>query len=301
MKLKKLLQYTFILLLAVCFTACSDNSSGPEAEEDAPEIPDITAQAQPDISFFENNSSQASVSNSLIEAVELFKKEVQPLATGVSSQANAYAAASTSVISSAAFSGLFGSLVIGVQEASGVEPTFEDGVYEWTYSANENGITGTYRLTAEVGNSSTEWNLFLSFDDGETSIDNINIISGTVQNYGNSGRWEFRLPAEENQSSSVLLFSSDWTNTSDTESNIVFNVYDGEGGTSPNVEIIFDENGAEHLMTFDELLESGTGVELEVFWNTDTSIGYIFTPDGDPPKQCWDGSLQDIACSDVGL
>ncbi|MBN2731683.1 MAG: hypothetical protein JXR26_04550 [Balneolaceae bacterium] len=300
MKLNLLLSYIFIALLTG-FTACSDNSSGAGGGE-PPAIPDITAQTQPDVSFFEDNTTTQTAAKSLLEYYLTSDVNLQsfstslPTATTVANN-DAYTEASITVLTSAIFSGFFPVFTNFVGDATQEDPVFNNGVWEWSYSLTEGGMSASLRLTAEEKNGSTEWNLYMTADNGEMSIEDANIISGTIQNDGSSGSWEFRFPNESN--AIVLLFSSEWIISSDTENNIVFNVYNGDA--SPVIEIAFDTNEPEHLMTWDDVENTGSGTDVEVYWNTDSSIGYYFSADGDPSKRCWDSSLQNISCSDVGL
>jgi hypothetical protein len=257
------------------FAACSDNGSGTDGENDAPSIPDLVANAQPDISFFQNNNP--SVANKKGNA----NSTVQNFNT-----------AKGTVLGGAGFLSI-GQLYFGfISPAMQEDADFIDGQYVWEYSFAQGGQSASIRTTARPQGDGFEWAVFISADDGEGNVfDNFRIMEGTTSNDGTQGDWTFFLFDEEGNTSGPLLTSS-WNVISETESSINLQIFgeDGETGT-----ISFQENGAENLMNFDFPDEED---QIEVFWNIDTSVGYIMQG---TERNCWDGSFQDISCAEVGL
>jgi hypothetical protein len=274
MKLKKLLPYTFILLLAVCFTACSDNSSGPEGGEEAPEIPDITAQAQPDISFFQNtNPTAASIKRYTNFTVENFNT------------------AKGFVLGGAGFlsiSQLYAGFINPAQQG---EANFINGQFVWEYNFSPGGQSVSIRTTARPQGNGFKWATFISGDDGEGNVlSDFKIMEGTTSNDGAQGDWTFFTFGDEDNS--TIFLTSSWNVISETESTIDLQVF-GDGEEEGTIS--YQENGAENLMSIDFSDEEG---QVEVLWNTDTSVGYFMQG---TERNCWDGSFQNISCAEVGL
>lgn len=261
-----------LVVLTVALSACGD--SGTNASEDTPpELPNLEY-SQPDVSYFQNNSVKA--------------KSASPN----------YLAAQSIVLG---FSGLnnIGQLYGGfISSAPSGEASFNDGVWEWTYSYSYAGASSEMRLTAEESGDATSWSLFWSFNDGQgNSVENYNLMNGTVQNDGLSGDWTWNsLDPETNTPIPVL--TSSWIADGESEHTVDVEVF---GEDSGNVEstINFDQSGNDFMMVVNN---AGTSSDIEIYWNPETGFGYI--DEGTNERLCWDSSsttIEDVDCSEAGF
>lgn len=266
---KKLYKIAALLIVAVSLSACGDSGTGAE-EGNPPQVPDLEY-AQPDFSYFQNNTVQGkSASNNYLMA--------QSFALGISG-----------VTSLGQIYGGF------LNSAPQNEASLNDGVWEWTYSYSYMGASSEMLMTAEESGGATNWAIYWSFDDGQgNSIQNYNVMNGTIENDGLSGDWTFNsLNPETN--SSVPVLTSDWIADGEGEHAIDIEIYD-EDTSSIETVINFDKTGDEFLMT-----ASGNST-TEVFWNPETGLGYV--QQGTSAPLCWDSSgttIEDVDCSALGL
>lgn len=266
--------YTFLIILfIISFSGCGDdgNSTGPDTDPGkAPEIPDLTVVAQPDISFFENNDPQAQKSKQILD--------------------DHYSNYSTARFKAmfGTFFASFGQIYMGyLNPAYDESAEFKDGQWEWSYNYSAEGQSISMRFTAEDLGSSTRWAMFLSFDDGQGGgYDNYKVMEGSTSNDGAQGNWSFYTLNQDN--SETLAASTEWNVISETERTLTTKIYD-EGSVSTTFD--YNQSGVEHTMTFEE---AGTSDIDTVFWNTDTQTGYVIE---DGTRSCWDENLENIACS----
>ena len=275
MKIRKLLPYTLIVFLALGFVACSDSGSDSGGEDQPPDIPALTANSQPDISFFQNNN---------------------PTKAGLKGATNAtvqnFNTAKGTVLGGAAFLSISQAYTGFITPAAQEEADFVNGQWVWEYSFAQGGQSASIRTTARPQGNGFEWSVFVSSDDGEGNVfENFKIMEGTASNDGAQGNWTFFFFADEDQSNSMPFLTSSWTVVSETESSIELEIFDEGGETTAT--ITYQENGAENMMNINLSDEEGA---VEVFWNTDTNVGYV-VQDGE--RVCWDGSFQDVSCSAV--
>lgn len=252
---------SILLILGVMAGGCSENGSGPDHGE-PPAIPDLS-KAKPDISFFENNNVGTSISS-----------------------VQSYSTAQLFVQSAAASFALLPTFVTYMQQFNPNEAEYSDGKWVWEYQGAEN--TGL-KLTAQNNGTTTVWKLY--FSDGST--ESFKAVDGSIKNDGSSGVWHLY----DFKTGNVIL-ESEFTITSSTEKDYTMTIYDEETGSS-RVILTFDVDVPVHILTWDEIADDN---DMEVYWNTDTKVGY-FADNGDETtsKQCWNGSLNDVSCSEVGL
>lgn len=270
---------SYTLLIAILFvglTGCGDDSStGPDVEEDPPQMPEIE-QAQPDISFFENNNPEKSTGDDL-------------------NATNNYGQAQGIVLWNTALFSLGQGYGVYLNEADQEEADFNDGVWEWSYTLSEQGVSATYRTTAEELANAVEWATYWSFDDGQgNGVDNYKIFEGTISNDGLSGDWTFNATAyDEDVEEETPFLTSTWDNASETEKEITLVMYGeamDDNTSEETATIYFEQNDADFSMSYD----FADGEEYLVEWNTDTNVGSI-TSNGE--TICWDENLQDVACN----
>jgi len=267
---KFLHSFLAIAIITFTFTACGDNSTGT-TEEEPPALPNLEY-SQPDVSYFENtNAPMKSVSNNFL-------------------------AAKNTVLSFSSLSSigqLYGNILETAPEG---EASFSDGVWEWTYSYSFEGASSEMRITAEESGNSISWAVYLSYSDGQVTIENYKLMEGTTQNDGLTGNWTFN-SFETDSSTPVPFLTSNWVTDGESESEITIEIL-GEGSNG-GVTISFDKAGAEFLMLVNS--ESAGGENIEIGWNTDTNLGYI--QQGSEGPLCWDSSnntVVDITCSMPG-
>lgn len=269
----KKLSYTFLILLfTISLTGCGDSSTGPDNDPgQAPEIPDLSVVAQPDISFFEDNNPQGTKGKQILD-----------------DQFSNYSTARFKAIFGIFFTS-FGQAYIGfLNPAYNESADFNDGQWEWEYSYSAEGQSMSTRFIAEEQGEGTHWAMFLSYSDGQgEGYDNYKVMEGSTTQDGAQGQWTFYVLNEDNNSE-VPLATTEWLVTAETERTISTELY--EDGA---IDVTFDygQNGVEHTMTFEESGSSDTDI---VFWNTDTKMGYVIE---DGSKKCWDENFMNITCS----
>lgn len=270
--LLKLIAITVTLLF---FSACSD--SGTDAIEDndnpveeAPALPNLEY-SQPDISYFENTSVQ----NKAISNNFSFAKNLVMSFSNLNSIVTFY----TTIISSA-------------QQDEG---TLNNGVWEWTYDFSFEGLSSEIRITASESANAITWEIFISVDDGDNSIEDYKIMEGTTQDEGLSGSWTLNSPEPETDTPIPFLNTS-WETDGETVSQIITEFLD-ESGSMGSLLITFDRNDNEHLMNLD--FADASEDKFEIFWDTAAAFGYIKEGNDDP--LCWDSSesVIDISCDET--
>ncbi|MCW9705989.1 hypothetical protein [Fodinibius salsisoli] len=266
----KQLSYAFLILLfTISLSGCGgDNSTGPETEGDPPTIPDLTEVAQPDISFFEENNPQGTKGRQILN-----------------DDYSAYSSARFKAIFGTFFASL-GQIYMGyLNPAYNEAANFEDGTWEWSYNYSAEGQSVSTRFTAEQQAGSTNWAMFISFDDGQGGgFDNYKVMEGNTTDDGTEGEWTFYVLDQSGEAAA----STEWNATSDTERTLTTEIFD-DGAL--DVTFTYEQNGADHTMTFTEAGNSDTDT---VFWNTDSQTGYVME---DGSKLCWDANLMNTTCS----
>ncbi|MFH5833455.1 hypothetical protein [Halalkalibaculum sp. DA384] len=263
-----------IVVLAVGIAACGDNSTNPVETPDPtpPELPELQSY-QPETEYFNNNSTQ--------------NKSVQNGA--------AFGMASEFVQSNV--HSMFGITQVYMpffEQARETEPTFDDGVWEWTYSYTYPQVqqSAELRLTAEPNDvtGETSWELFVSVDvpDGP-SLDNYRFMSGTSSSDGNEGSWSV-YTLGENGSSGEAVFTFEWSREDEDNFTSSYTIHNTGSAEYQSVNFDYTKAVPEHTL---HMHSSDGEFDVEIFWNTETDIGYVNYL-GD--KMCWDSNFEDTAC-----
>lgn len=269
--MKKVSYLLLITMLFVGLVGCGDDSTGPDVG-DAPETPDLE-KAQPDVSFFEENNPQKASS------AEMASTENYTHAQGI-------------VLWNTVFFSFGQSYGMFISEVDREEATYNDGVWEWSYSLNYLGVSADYRTTAEVLSNSVRWASYWSYSDGQgDGFEDYKIFEGTVAKDESYGDWTFNaLDPELDQERPFI--SSKWNITSETEKEINLVMY-GEAIDDETSEetatIDFKREGSDFTMD----LKFVDGQDYLVTWNIDTNKGSI-TYDGE--TRCWDENFEDTPC-----
>lgn len=262
-------KYFFLFILLIGFIGCSqDNATGPDPGE-APSIPKLE-QAEPDVSYFQNNNPKKAVENSLIAETSNFYS-----AKGAVLSGSLYFAIGQ----------VYGSFF---NQAETAEAQFKNGVWEWSYSASYGGMTAEYKTTAEeLSNGSIKWATFWSYDDRTTSIENYKMMEGTISSDGSEGDWTFNsLDAETNDE--IPAITSNWRVTGDTKKDLKMEIFSG-GALDTTID--YAQDGTNYVMTLSYTDQSS---DVVIRWNTKTNTGSV--TDGDTTS-CWDSSFQNVSCS----
>lgn len=261
-----------LVLLNLGIAGCGDNSTGT-TDEEPPSLPNLEY-SQPDVSYFENTTVKAkSASESFFTA--------QNTVLGYSS------------LSSIGF--LYGNILESAPEG---DASFNEGVWEWTYSYSFEGASSEMRVTAQESGNSISWAVYISYSDGEVSIENYKLMEGTTQNDGLAGTWTFNT-FDDQSDTPIPFLTSSWVTDGESESEITIEILDDNSGSNGNVTISFDKVGAEFLMLV--TMEEAGSENIEIGWNTDTKLGYIQQGSNEP--LCWDSSnntVVDVECEIPG-
>lgn len=173
------------------------------------------------------------------------------------------------------------------------EPSYNDGVWEWTYSYNFMGVSADYRTTAEELSNSIRWASYWSYDDGQgNGFENYNIFEGTVSNDESTGDWTFNAMDPEFEEE-IPFITSSWNNTSETEKEIILEMFGNamdDETAEKTATVHFEQSGVDFTM----VLDFTDGENYLVTWNTDTKTGSVTTSDEE--TLCWDEEFQDVSC-----
>lgn len=261
-------KYVLLIGLMIGFMAC-DNSSGPDGPDvgEAPAIPNLE-NAQPDVSYFETTNKENTTTASSV----------------------AFSTAQSMVMGFSMLSSMAQVYQPFLQNAGGAEATFNNGVWEWGYTATHMGTEATIRLTAEEESSGIFWDMFLTVDSPDMSFEDYNMISGFVNNDGTEGYWNLNTIFNDTGSEQRLL-ESEWEVISDDESTLEITIYNEEGVADGTVN--YSKSVPVHEMTIN--------TSTAIYWDTEEEIGYV-SEEGE--KMCWEGrgtTASDVECSEVGL
>ena len=261
------IKYVFIASVLISLMACGDDSTGPDLGE-APELPTVlNSEAQPDVSFFQDNQPKNS-------------------AITISETTNYYDAQTRATVN-ASFFGIgqvYSSFVMAAQQA---EPDVQDGKWVWSYNYTYEGQSAEFRLTAEEVSNGYAWEMFLSFDDGQgTSVEDYKVMEGITSEDGTEGEWTFNT-LNPDGGEEIVAFTSTWRVDSDTEKQNRIEIYDDSGTIETTG--LYEQNTPEFKMTF-----TYPDSEDVIEWNTETNEGYI---QQGSDKKCWDDQFQNVPCS----
>lgn len=254
-----------ITLLAVLCTTfliygCSDDSSTDVDLSDAPEVPEALP-VEMNNSVFTNNSVNG-------ESYTTFN-EAGAITVTAEAQVTGFSALGQSMF-------MF---------TDSQEPTFDDGVWEWTFTFSEGGGE-EFRVvtTAEELSGGTEWNVSLSGNFEGESVDNFTFISGFYSNDNQTGNWQYFSP--ENPDIPVLEYA--WNNVDQANSSFDAIIRDLDTGSESTIDYIRD--GDDNTLVYDGFDSS---VDVIIYWDLATGSGYI---ERDGNRRCWNDSFEETDC-----
>ncbi len=259
------------LVLIVGLVACGDNSStGPDPSE-APSFPKVqNEEAQPDFSFFEQNQTK-----------------LTDFALNAEENTDNYSQARQWVLYQSGMSFAFAASYSSMFSNNNQEANYEDGKWVWEYSEQYENESISITITAEEVTGGYNWEMLMSYDDGETSIVDYRIMEGTVTEDGSEGSWTFNIQNPDSNEEQVA-YKYEWTISSDTEKSMTAKWYNDSGNVA--ISANYNANEPEHTMTYIYPNEP----DITVYWNTSTKTGYY---EQGVDKLCWDENFMDTTCS----
>lgn len=271
--MRKLSYILSVAILLFGLSACGSDATGPDVGE-PPAIPNLE-NSQPDVSYFGGAGQKVS---SELPSVNF--QTAQNLALTFSSFS--------------AIEQLYSGFMQGAENSSA---SFQNGVWEWTYSHTYQGTNSSVRLTAEETNNAVNWDLFFSVDSPEITFEDYKMMSGSTQNDGSQGDWTFNSIFNSSGTEIPFLESMWMVDSNNNEETLDVVVYDDQGVAVATID--YSRNNNEYLMMIN-ITDSNTS-DAEIFWDTNAEIGYIMQ---NSERLCWQGTAQsatDVVCSDVGL
>lgn len=248
----------FLVILFVSL-ACSDSGTSVE-DELAPEIPDLS-QGIPEFDFFKGK-----VASEIEKATGENFVVASSLTAAVEAIMIGFSALPTSFTAS----------------AEGVDASFNNGLWEWSYTSAGAGASVTIRLTAEVKVLQTDWAMYLSASSAEISFDNYKFIDGFVKNTSNGGEWNF-YEFEGESTSPVMSYTWDIENETDATFTVTF-------GESSFSSLTYVKDLPDNTLT----ITDDDSAESIIYWNSDTSTGYF--QNSQQGQVCWDENGDNVAC-----
>ncbi len=264
----KILKKLSIGIIAIGLVACSDSATDTDIDtSEPPQLPEFK-QYQPDTDYFNNSNKQKSVQagTGYSSAAQLVQNTVDPLF----SSAQVY--------------------MPFFNQAQYSDPTYNDGIWEWTYTIEQSELTAEIRLTAEPneGSGETEWALYVSTSSSEgANFEDYRFMSGTTAMDGSQGNWSIFSYEDGGSTDPIVTFN--WSR--DGEDNYTATYSINTSSTSTTYDITYSEDGPEHSL---EVVSEDGEHDLVIFWNTDTGAGYIDRASEE--RICWDAEFNNVSC-----
>jgi hypothetical protein len=166
------------------------------------------------------------------------------------------------------------------------QPTFENGEWHWrnstqilgvTYSGDLAAYLAEGDLVAEVRISSPVVSDFLWYD-----------VHAPIG--GNSGQW--RIYSPDQPTTPTVVGTIDWSHPSSDVWNLTFTAV---GGANPGDNLSYMVDGDTRTVGW---YDASVPATYGIGWDAVTHAGYIQAAGWNGGvKSCWDGTLQDVACS----
>lgn len=252
--------YLSLFLITLFLTlACSDSGTNIE-DEVAPDIPNLSM-GLPEFGFFKAkvNSELAKVTGDNFDVAATLTASVEAIMTGLSTLPESF-----------------------TTSAQGVDASFSNGIWTWSYTYGGGGSSVTVQLTAEVKVVQTNWAMYISASSEELSFDNYKFMDGHVKNTSNAGEWNF-YSFEEESTTPVMSYSWEIVN----ETNATFTVTFGDASFSG---LTYVKATPDNTIT---LTDEGSSTTV-IYWNSTTSAGYYEI--SNQGKVCWDENGDNVDC-----
>lgn len=237
--------------------SCSDSTSVDPGEP--PSIPETTP-VEVDRSLFEESNPPAEEEYALFYEAEAIVNTAYFSLTMISGSGNAY-----------------------LNFIENREPSYNDGVWEWQFSPDNEEEYLQLRITAEPKNGVVEWNMYVSgyMSEFGASDEEYLFATGAVSTSGDSGNWSYFSP----ESATDPIYKYDWNITSETEYDLSATYgYEGE-----QFFIGYNREGSDNWLEFMEDEES----DYIIYWDAETGEGFLNDGDG---QRCWAADFSETAC-----
>lgn len=243
-----------MIVLVVAGMSCSSDT--PSVGE-PPSIPDFTG-VQPSFDYFQSKVAQKALGENYDQA-SYFAETVELMMVTLSSLPAGF-----------------------LNNASSVEPSFDDGVWTWTYTASAQGASVEIRLTAEETNTRINWAMFISMSGTEFNLDNYKFLDGYILKESDEGEWSVY---DFYGQSTVPIMTFSWSITSEDVGEFSFNFDDNSFS-----QILYTRNSPDNTLT----ITDGQG-SIVIYWNTADGTGYIEYPG--EGRFCWDSARNNVQCA----
>jgi len=258
-------QIALVILLSFVAVSCSDDAVS--SNDDAPELPEFQ-NAEPDLSYFQNNPPQNNDSN--------------------------YSDAYYYGIGLGSFGFITQSYLAFFSQATTNDADFRNGKWVWEYSYSFEGQSVSIELISEEIGDFVEWDMLWSADDGQgNSYTDYRVVEGRIKKDGSSGTWVFN-NLNPDSGDEVLELETNWSSTGDNNLQTQVDFYEN-GIITSSYNYSQDEN--EFLVS---LSETDSQDDITVFWDDIALTGYYQEGSSTSTRFCWDSSYQDVSCSAVG-
>lgn len=260
-KLNVLSLFLFPLLIA----SCSDDPASSFDPEDVPQAPGFE-NIEMDIAIFKSQSS--------MQIAETKENHSTAAAYAIGAQA---ALTSMAQLPNMLF----------LEDAWG-DPEYSDGVYSWQYSYAYEGESASFGVTAEeLSNGDVDWQLRISVNTAEESVDNALLLRSVVSADGQTGYWELYDIEESGDPEIRLSFEMD----NNVPVQILLENGDGIDGSN---EILYETEG--NITSIIYRNTDGQS-QTELVWNNESGEGYLISNEyNNGEKSCWGEDYEDTDC-----
>lgn len=181
---------------------------------------------------------------------------------------------------------------VATSAALQADPVFQGDVWEWSSTANANGQSVGFVLSADRNGGSTDWRMRISMTDPVTSDELVDFELFTAQtsNNGQTGSWNLFYYLN---GASQNVLDAEYVITSDTEKYITFSIPESAAQNAGD-SVRYEENGDERTFIWQQV---GQGISHTVTWNHVTKEGSIIATNyNNGELSCWDADFEDVAC-----
>jgi hypothetical protein len=256
-------KYSSYLILVIVFAmaGCSDNSTTGADQPEPPAIPAATP-AEINGSIFDNNNPSGA-EFALFNEAATFAETASAQISGGTALGQTY-----------------------LEFTQSNDPVYQDGIWSWTFTSNENNIDVSVRTTAEQLQGGYQWNVYISGSYNGEAVSEFQFLSGFMSENGDTGNWEYFAPGGSDQP----ILEYQWEKIDETQSSFS-SIFSGINGNELQ-RINFIRDGSDNTLEYNGFTNL---FDVEIYWNSENGSGYIDREGSD--RRCWDESFIESACS----
>lgn len=165
---------------------------------------------------------------------------------------------------------------ISAAQLLGVQPSAGDGNCVWEFDASQfdpEASETIVTVTASRSGDRTLWEVNISGDIGNETVNNFTFVSGFTSDDGNSGEWVGYDP--DNPGTEAYVYT--WDRESDDVYQLSLDIEEGD-----DASVTYEREGAEsNTMSFFNGEEN-----FSIFWNENNDSGWI--EEGSTDRRCYD-------------